>query len=157
LPDTIDAHLPEPGDLLYLTNPANSHGDPTWAHDFVVLGRLDRGAPSADPPSTEMVLACLGVSSITAKRPFSPATMVMLRHGPPPDGDPETGLIEPCAAQIDWPELIPIRQVRGKSTLQVVGARWNRRASDPRRRHIDEQTLAAIYRKLQEYSASRRG
>jgi hypothetical protein len=82
--------------------------------------------------------------------------MVMLRHGPPPGGDPETGLVTPCAAQIDWPELVPIARVREKAVLQLVGVRWNKKVSDSRRRHIDEQTLAAIYRKIEEYTGGKR-
>ena len=157
MPDTIDAHVPEPGDLLYVINPESSHGDATRAHDFVVLGRFDRGAFTTQPPKPGMVIACLGVSSVTAKRPFNAETMVMLPHGPPPGGHPETGLVAPCAVQVDWPELIPVREVRGKRLLQAVGVRLNRRAGDTRRRHVDEQTLAAIYRRMNDYAAKRAG
>jgi hypothetical protein len=151
LPYTIDAHVPEPGDLLHVINPMDSHGDPTWSHDFVVLGRIGPRGYTTEPPKADMFLACLGIASITAKRPFNPNTMVMLMHGPPPHGDPQTGLVSPCAVQLDWPELIPIRQVPGKSVLQAVGVRFNKKPGDLRRRNIDELTLAAIYRKLTEY------
>ena len=156
MPDSIDAHVPQPGDLLFVINPQNSHGDPTGAHDFVVLGRFDSGAFTSDPPKPGMVIACLGVASITPTRPFNAETMVMLRHGRPPTGDSETGLVAPCAVQIDWPELIPVRDVRGEPVLQAVGVRLNRKPGVSRRRHVDEQTLAAIYRKMNEYAARRR-
>jgi hypothetical protein len=146
--DFLDAHLIVPGDLLFVINPRNSQGDPTWAHDFVVLGRVGPLGLTPGPPRSGMFLGCLGIASVTAARPFDATRMVMLAHGPGPTGDPVTGLVNPSAVQIDWPELIPLQQVKGKSVVQAVGVRWNKKAGDTRRRHVDAQTLAAIYRLL---------
>lgn len=157
-PDTADASLVKPGDIVWLDarhlTPTRGAGGHVWPHYAVCLFYYDPASgtvPNVIVAGTVFQFAC--ISSLTRSSPLDPTKQVRLDHT-----DPNLGLSRPSAACVDFAAEVTVTvegtrhvldgvrrltapvtwRVSASPTLQAINSLfakyWTRRAggaSDP--------------------------
>ena len=115
MPYECDATLLAPGDIVRIERPLKSSGEPTYAHDFVVLF-----VPEALNVGDE--IPCLGVTSRIA---YDPEWHVENALGQPPGRTPGYRLLEAVSHRRDVPP--PLSRAHGSDLSLQVEAEFSRR------------------------------
>ena len=116
--DLADPDFIHPGDIVWLDarylTPTSGRSAHTWPHYAICLYRSMNNRPTHVIVSgTRFRFVC--ISSITNRRPFDPATQVLLDHT-----DPNLGLDRLSAACVDFAPEVTVTVVNGRTVLEGV-------------------------------------
>lgn len=114
-PTSVTPRSSPPGDIVRIERPLKSSGEPTYAHDFVVLF-----VPEALNVGDE--IPCLGVTSRIA---CDPERHVEMRWASRRGGHPDTGFSKPCRTDVTFRHLLVVRA--GPTFPLQVEAEFSRR------------------------------